>query len=188
MGSKHKDNCVVTLSGNVWITGNLTFGNGSTIRVADSLTLPSGWTKPVIMIDGSSGFVTGNNSKVISNSTGVGAEVISTWWNTNTSTNGNFNCGGITDLFDCTNVTGLALSTSQATTTINLSNNTDASGTVFRSLWSRAVVSNNGSLGAVAGQTVQLGNNAVINFTASVDGSGNETSIWVKRGYLRVFQ
>jgi hypothetical protein len=69
-----------------------------------------------------------------------------------------------------------------------LSNNTNASGTVFRTLWSKASVSNNGALGAVAGQTIQLGNNAVINFTASIGGSDNLTTTWVKRGYLRVFQ
>lgn len=182
------NNCTVTISGNVWITGNLTFGNNSRIIIANSLTLPTGWTRPTIMIDGSSGVVTGNNSQITPNSSGVGAEVITTWWNTNTATNGNFNCGGIADLLDCTAVTGIALSTSQNITTINISNNSNASGTIFRTLWSRAVISNNGALGAVAGQTIQLGNNAVINFTASIAGSDNLTTVWVKRGYLRVFQ
>jgi hypothetical protein len=103
------------------------------------------------------------------------------WWNTNTATNGNFNCGGIADLLDCTAVTGLALSTSQATTTITLSNNANASNSIFRTLWSRA-------LGAIAGQTIQLGNNAVINFTATISGSDNLITTWVKKGYLRIFQ
>lgn len=180
------NNCRVTINGNVWITGNLTFGNNSEIIIANSLTLPSGWTRPVIMIDGSSGMTTGNNSRITPNSSGLGTEVVTTWWNTNTLTNGGFNCGGISDLLDCTAVTGVALSSSQNTTTINLSNNANAANSVFRTLWSRAVVSNNGALGAIAGQTIQLGNNAVINFTASISGSDNLVTTWVKRGYFRV--
>ncbi len=177
------NNCVVTVLGNVWITGNLSFGNNSTIVIGTT-----GTNRPVIMIDGATGLVTGNNSRFNPNSSGTGAEVITTWWNTTTSTNGNFNCGGIADLLDCSAVTGLALSTSQSVTTINLSNNTNASNTIFRTLWSRVVISNNGALGAVAGQTIQLGNNAIINFTATIAGSDNLTKTWVKRGYLRVYR
>ena len=135
------NNCTITITGKVWITGNLTFGSNSTIQISNSL----GTNRPVIMIDGASGLVTGNNTRILSNNVSTGAEVVTMWWNTNTATNGNFNCGGIADLLDCTSVTGLALSTSQATTTINLSNNANASGTIFRTLWSRAIISNNGS-------------------------------------------
>ena len=176
--------CTVNILGNVWITGNVTYGNNARIVISNSL----GATRPVIMIDGPAGLNTGNNSLITPNILGTGAEVISVWWNTNTATNGNFTCGGIADRLDCTSVTGLALSTSQNVTTINLSNNANASNTVFRALWSRAVISNNGALGAVAGQTIQLGSNAVINFTASIPGSDNLTKTWVKKGYLRVFQ
>jgi hypothetical protein len=179
-----QNNCEVTINGNVWITGNLTFGNNAKIRIANTL----GLTIPVIMIDGSTGLDTGNNSQFIPNSSGTGAEVVSVWWNTNTSTNGGFDCGGIPDPLDCTNVTGLALSTSQSNTTIELSNNTNAENTVFRTLWSRAEISNNGALGAVAGQTILLKQNAVINFTASIPGSDNLTVTWVKKGYLKVFE
>lgn len=175
--------CTVNILGNVWITGNVSYGNNARIVISNSL----GTTRPIIMIDGPTGLNTGNNSLITPNNLGTGAEVISVWWNTNTATNGNFTCGGIADPFDCTNVTGLALSTSQNVTTINLSNNANASNTVFRTLWSRAVISNNGALGAVAGQTIQLGNNAIINFTASIAGSDNLTKTWVKKGYLRVF-
>ena len=178
------NNCTVTVSGKVWITGNVTFGSGSKIKVADSL----GSTRTVVMIDGSAGFTTGNNTQIVPNSIGTGLEVVTVWWNTNIATNGGFTCGGIADPYDCAAVTGLALSTSQTTVTINLSNNANASGTVFRTLWSKASISNNGALGAVAGQTIQLGSNAVINFTASIAGSSNLTTAWVKRGYLRVFQ
>lgn len=178
------NNCTVTLVGSVWITGNLSIGNNARIIVSNTL----GATRPVMMVDGSTGITFGNNAVVTPNSSGTGVEFISTWWNTNTATNGNFNCGGIADPLDCTNVTGLALSTSQTTTTLNFSNNSTASGSVLRTLWSRVSISNNGAIGAVQGQTIQLGNNAVINFTASIDGSDNLVTTWVKRGYLRVFQ
>ncbi len=178
------NNCTVTISGNVWITGTLFIGNNANMIISNTL----GATRPVVMIDGSTGLSFGNNGNVTPNSSGTGAEFITTWWNTNTATNGNFTCGGIADKLDCTTVTGLALSTSQATTTINFANNATASKSIMRTLWSRVIISNNGALGAVAGQTVQLGNNAVINFTATIPGSDNLVTAWVKRGYLRVFQ
>lgn len=176
--------CTVTLSGDVWIEGSLSFGNNSRIVISDIV----GAVRPNVMIDSQSGFVTGNNTQIIPNSVGTGAEFITMWWNTNTSTNGGFTCGGIPDPFDCTNVTGLALSTSQNVITIDLDNNTNAANSVFRTLWSRAEIANNGALGAVAGQTIELRQNAVINFSASIDGSDNLIVTWVKRGYLRVFQ
>lgn len=176
--------CTVIIEGDVWITGSLSFGNRSNIVVAEALNS----TRPVIMIDDEDGFVSGNNTTIQPNSFGSGIEIITTWWNTNTSTNGGFDCGGISDPLDCTNVTGLALSTSQNTTTIDLANGTNAESTVFRTLWSRAEISNNGALGAVAGQTIELRQNAVINFTAAIPGSDNLVTTWVKRGYLRVFQ
>lgn len=182
------NNCDVTINGNVWIDGDLTMGNNANIVVSDTLTLLPGWTRPVVMIDGEDGLATGNNNEIISNAANVGVEIVTVWWNTDTVTNGGFDCGGIADPYDCTSVTGLALSTSQSQTTIDLANNTDASGTVFRTLWSRAEVSNNGALGAVSGQTIELKQNAVINFTASISGSDNLRFTWVKRGYLRVFQ
>ena len=178
------NNCTITVSGNVWITGNLTFGNNAEFKVADSL----GATRPVFMIDGSTGVTFGNNSVVTPNSSSTGIEFVTMWWNTNTATNGNFNCGGIADLLDCTSVTGLALSTSQSTTTIDFSNNSTAAGSILRTLWSRVNIANNGAIGAVEGQTIQLGNNAIINFTSSIPGSSNLVIIWTKRGYMRVYQ
>jgi hypothetical protein len=178
------NNCTITILGNVWITGTLTFGNNAKFTVSNTL----GATRPVFMVDGSSGIVFGNNSVVTPNSSSTGIEFITMWWNTNTVTNGNFNCGGIADLLDCTNVTGLALSTSQSTTTINFSNNSSASGSILRTIWSLVNIANNGAIGAVQGQTIQLGNNAVINFTSSIPGSSNLVTVWTKRGYMRVYQ
>lgn len=139
------------------------------------------------MIDGSSGLVFGNNATIQANNVNTGLEAISFWWNTNTATNGNFTCGGISDPLDCTNVTGVALSSSQSVVTINLNNNGSAPNTVLRTMWSKISISNNAALGAVEGQTIELGNNAVINFSTSVPGSNNQITTWVKRGYMRVF-
>jgi hypothetical protein len=88
---------------------------------------------------------------------------------------------------DCTSVTGSDLFTSQGTQTINLANNGAAPASVLYAYWSKVTVSNNGAIGAVAGQTVVLSNNAVINFSSSVPGSDNRITTWVKRGYMRVY-
>lgn len=166
------NNCTVTVSGNTWLTGNLTFGNNAKIVVAASV----GTTRPTFMIDGSSGFVSGNNSQVLPNASGTGIYFI-TYWSSDTG------CSP-----DCNNVTGNFLKNSQDVVTINLNNNASAPNSILYARWSRVSVSNNGQLGAVAGQSISLGNNAVINFTASVPGSSNLTVTWVKRGYLRIFQ
>lgn len=166
------NNCTINISGDVWITGNLNTGNNSRLVIADSV----GSEQPVIMIDGSSGFSFGNNGRIIPNSSGTGAQVI-TYWSADSS------CSP-----DCSDVTGSALANSQNVQTINLSNNGSAQNSVFYARWSKVTVSNNGGLGAVAGQTVQLGNNAVISFTSSVPGSDNQITTWVKRGYMRVYQ
>jgi hypothetical protein len=88
---------------------------------------------------------------------------------------------------DCLDVTGPSLANSQNILTIDLGNNASVEGSVLYSRWSKVKVSNNGALGAVAGQTVELGNNAVISFTASVPGSANLITTWVKRGYMRTY-
>jgi hypothetical protein len=88
---------------------------------------------------------------------------------------------------DCSNVTGTSLFNSQNILTIDLNNNSSADNTILWSRWSKVRISNNGAIGAVTGQTVELGNNAVINFTASVPGSDNRVTTWVKRGYMRIY-
>lgn len=164
------NNCTVTVPGNVWVTGNLNTGPGGIIKVSDTL----GTTKPVIMIDGIGGFVFGNNGLLKQNSSNTGFDV-RTFYSTAA-------CSPT-----CANVTGTDLANSQNIVTIDLANNGNAPGTVFISEWTRVRVSNNGALGAIAGQSIELGNNAVINFSASVPGSNNLTATYVKRGYMRVF-
>jgi Tfp pilus assembly protein PilX len=164
------NNCNAKINGNVWITGSVSLGNGSKWTVQNSL----GLTSPDIVVDGSAGFVFGNNAQIIPNSSNTGAEILTFW-----------SAAGCSP--DCSAVTGTALATSQATETIDFSNNGTASYSILYAYWSLVNIANNGGLGAVAGQTVQMGNNAVINFTSSVPGSNNLVTTWVKRGYMRIY-
>jgi hypothetical protein len=164
------NNCTAKINGNVWITGSLTLGNNGTLAVQAGV----GTTTPYIIVDGSSGINFGNNGKVATNISGTGAEIVTFW-----------SAGACSP--DCSSVTGTDLSTSQNTTTITLSNNGAAPNSVLYAYWSKVSVTNNGNIGALAGQTIELGNNAVISFTASVPGSDNRITTWVKRGYMRVY-
>ncbi len=164
------NNCTVTVSGNVWITGRVSMGNGTKFVVANSL----GTTRPTMMIDGQNGIDFGNNNSIQQNSSSTGMYVLTYW------------CGG-TCSPDTNPVTGPTLSAVQSTQTINMGNNSSAPGSILYARWSKVRIQNNGSIGAIAGQTVELSNNAVINFTASVPGSSNLTKSWAKRGYLRVY-
>lgn len=165
------NNCVINLSGNVWMTGNLTYGNNARIVVPNS----AGATTPVIMVDGSTGITISNNGTVTVNNVGTGVYFIAYWSAAACSP-------------DCADVTGTDLANSQNQVRVNLANNGSAPGSILYARWSRSSISNNGAIGAVAGQSILLGNNAVINFTASVPGSNNQTTTWAKRGYMRVYQ
>jgi Tfp pilus assembly protein PilX len=166
------NNCTINITGNVWLTGKLTTGNQGTLKISDSL----GTTRPVFMIDGTAGFTLSNNGKITPNASGTGAEIRTFWSHASSG------CSP-----SCTTVTGTALYNSQSFTTITLGNNGNAANSVFIAQWSRVDVSNNGALGAVAGQSIELENNAVINFTSSVPNSNSLTQTWVKRGYMRVY-
>ncbi len=163
--------CTVTLSGNTWIDGNLTFGNNSRIVVANTL----GTNRPTVMIDGSSGINFGNNASILPNSSDTGVFFITYWSAAGCSPN-------------CTTVTGTELANSQTVRTIDLGSNGNAAGTVLYARWSKVSIANNGAIGAVAGQTVELGNFANITFTTSIPGSTTAYTTWVKRGYMRVYQ
>lgn len=164
------NNCTVKINGNAWITGSLTPGNNGKLAVQDTL----GATMPDVVVDGSGGITLSNNATVVPNNVGTGIEFLTFW-----------SSGACSP--DCSTVTGTDLYTSQGTQTINLANNGAAPASILYAYWSKVTVSNNGAIGAVAGQTVQLGNNAVINFTSSVPGSDNRITTWVKRGYMRVY-
>jgi hypothetical protein len=164
------NNCTIKVNGNAWITGSLTPGNNGKMEVQNSL----GSTMPDVVVDGSGGLTLSNNATVTPNSSGTGIEFLTFWSAASCSP-------------DCSSVTGSDLFTSQGTQTINLANNGAAPASVLYAYWSKVTVSNNGAIGAVAGQTVVLSNNAVINFSSSVPGSDNRITTWVKRGYMRLY-
>lgn len=164
------NNCTMIMQGDVWVTGKVDISNNATIRVADSL----GTTRPTFMVDGQNGFKLSNNGVVQKNASNTGIFVVTYYSRASCSP-------------DCGNVTGADLYDSQNDLTIDLGNNGSAQYSVFYSRWTKVRVSNNGALGAISGQTIELSNNAVISFTATVPGSSNLVKTWVKRGYLRVF-
>lgn len=165
-----KNKCDIKINGNVWITGSVTIQNNANFIVQAGV----GTTVPDIVVDGPSGFVVGNKGSITPNSQGTSVEVLTFW-----------SKGACSP--DCSTLTGTDLYNSQGVTTINLSNTGSAPGAILYAYWSEVQLSNNGSLGAVSGQTVQLGNNAVITFGTAVPGSNNQITTWVKRGYMRQY-
>lgn len=165
------NNCKITINGSLWVTGRISTGNNVEFIVPNG----QGTTKPNVIVDGSSGIVLGNNFKVTTNSAGTGIYFVTFYSRASCSP-------------DCPTVTGADLANSINDRTIDLSNNASANASILYARWSKVRVQNNGNLGAISGMTVELSNNAIINFTASVPGSDNLVTSWVKRGYLRVFQ
>lgn len=162
------NNCIVAVQGDVWITGNFNVSNSAQVRVADSL----GSTRPNIMVDGSSGANFSNSSRLVSNASNTGFQIIAYWSRAGCSP-------------DCTDVTGTDLYNSRNDVRINLSNSAEGAHTIFYARWTRVNVNNSGAIGALVGQTVQLSNSGTITFGTSVEGGG--TSYWVIDGYRRVF-
>lgn len=162
------NSCQVTVAGNVWITGNLSVSNSARLIMADSL----GDTMPGIMIDGSSGATFTNASRIQSNASGTGAQII-TYYST-------ASCSP-----DCVDVTGIDLNNSRAQTTISLSNSAEGAQSVFYARWTQLNLQNGGQIGAVVGQTINMSNSATITFGSQIPGSS--TTQWVVDGYRRVF-
>jgi hypothetical protein len=128
-----------------------------------------GTTRPVIMVDGSSGASFSNSSQITENASGTGVEVITFYANSGCSP-------------DCTTLTGTGLANSRAITTINLNNSSSAAHSIFYAYWTQVQVSNGGALGAIIGQTIRMSNTGTITFGAS---SGAEETTWVVKGYRR---
>lgn len=155
--------CNVTVNGDVWITGNLSVDTNSQLIVANSL----GSTRPNIMVDGSGGFTLSNNATLTPNSSNTGFEIY-TFWNST---------GNPDDT-----ITGTNLANSRSTTTINMQNNSNAASTILYAYWSQVSMGNNGQIGALIGQTINLSNNGTITFGSSVNTS---STTWVIHGYRR---
>lgn len=162
------NNCIVTVEGDVWITGNLNTSNSTQVKVSDAL----GTTRPNIMIDGSSGAIFSNSTRLVSNSSDTGFQII--------TYRSRASCSP-----DCASVTGTDLYNSRNDTTISLSNSAEGPNTIFYAKWTRVQVNNGGAIGALIGQTVQLANTGTITFGTSVP--GGSTTGWVIDNYRRTF-
>jgi hypothetical protein len=161
------NNCIVTVEGDVWITGTLTVSNSAQLVVSNSL----GTTRPNLMIDGS--VVNFNNSALLkSNTSSTGFQIITYRSSPSCSP-------------DCGTLTGQELYNSRNLTTINLNNSASGPNTIFYARWTRVTVNNSGAIGALVGQTVQLSNSSTITFGTSVP--GGSTTSWVIDRYRRTF-
>ena len=161
------NNCVVTVLGDVWITGELEIKNTAQMKVDNSL----GTTRPTIMVDDSDGAEFSNSTKLVSNSSGTGFQIISYYSRASCSPN-------------CANVTGIDLYNSRNDITIKLDNSAEGPNTVFYAKWTRVQIANSGQIGALVGQTVELKNSSTITFGTSI---GTGSTYWIIDGYRRSF-
>lgn len=159
------NSCQVTVMGNVWITGNLTLTQSAQLIVSNTLST----TQPIIMVDGPSGASFQNTATLVTNNVNTGFEIISFW-----------SAAGCSP--DCSSVTGTDLYNSRNVTTISIQNNGDAPQSIFYAYWSQVNVGNSGQIGALLGQTINLGNNGTLTFGSSV---GTDDTAWVVKSYRR---
>jgi hypothetical protein len=145
--------CTILVSGNAWITGNFTMTQSPIIVPAAGVTV-----QPTIMVDGSTGVSFNNQASVATNASSIGMEFITFY-----STAG---CSP-----DCTSVTGTDLYNSQNLQTINIGNQGDAPGSVLYARWTKVVVAQGGTIGAILGQTIDLGNSGNLSFVDTVSTS-----------------
>jgi len=157
--------CIVTVSGDVWVTGKLTMTNTSQLIVNNSL----GTVRPNIMVDGPTVKLS-NSSLLKSNINNTGFQVINYWSRAICSPN-------------CSDVTGVELFNSRNDVTIDLDNNASGPQTIFYSKWTRVNISNSGQIGALIGQTVALSNSGTITFGTA---TGVGSTFWIINGYRRV--
>lgn len=157
--------CDLTITGDVYITGNLTIGGAARIRIANSL----GATRPNIIVDGN--ITVGGSATLVPNSSGTGARFISFKSTAACSPN-------------CASVTGSDLKTSLGTTTVNVAGAGNFPGAIFQSYWGRLVMGGSGTAGSGIGQTVDLSGAGTITFGTSLS-SGE--SVWTIRSYQQDF-
>lgn len=157
--------CNLTITGDVYITGNLTVGGGSTIRIADSV----GTTIPKIVVDGTVNL--GSGGKILANSSGTSAQIISYRSTASCSPN-------------CANVTGTDLYNSRNQQNVTVDGGGSFPGLAVWAYWSKAKINGAGIVGAVTGQTIDMEGAGNVTFGTSL---GSGTTTWTIRSYQRVF-
>lgn len=158
--------CDLTITGDVYITGNFSVGGGATIRVADSL----GSTVPRIVVDGTVDL--GGGGKVLENASGTSAQVISYKSAASCSPS-------------CTNVTGTDLKKSQEQQNVTVDGGGTFAGLAVWAYWSKVKISGSGLVGSVTGQKIDMSGAGNITFGTTLS-SG--TTTWTIRSYQRTFE
>lgn len=158
--------CDLTITGDVYITGNFTLGGGAKIRIADSL----GTTIPRIVVDGTASL--GSGASVIANSSGTSAQVISYKSAAACSPN-------------CTNVTGTDLYNSRNQQNVTIDGGGSFPGLAVWAYWSKVKINGSGLVGAVTGQMIDMEGAGNITFGTNLS-SG--TTTWTIRSYQRTYE
>lgn len=158
--------CDLTITGDVYITGNFSVSGGATIRIADSL----GTTVPTIVVDGTVSL--GGGGKILANSSGTTVQIIS--FKSTAPCNPN-----------CTNVTGTDLYNSSKQQNVTVDGGGSYPGVGVWAYWSKAKISGSGLVGSVIGQTIDMEGAGNITFGTSLS-SG--TTTWTIRSYQRIFE
>jgi len=157
--------CDITINGDAYITGNLTIGGASTIRVSDDV----GTDRPVILVDGE--INVGGSAQMIANDEGTGIQFIS--FQANASCNPN-----------CTSLSGNDLRNSQNVQTVRVGGGVNLPGMIFHAYWGRVTIAGSGSIGAAAGQTVDMSGAGTVVFGTNL--SSGETT-WTITSYQQRF-
>lgn len=158
--------CELTITGDVYITGDLTIGGAAKIKVANSL----GTRRPVIIVDGT--INAAGSGQMIANNVGTGMHFI--------SFRSSASCSPA-----CTNLTGTDLKTSQNLQTVSIGGGGNLSGMIFQAYWGRITVAGSGTVGAAAGQTVDLSGAGTVTFGTKLS-SGAKT--WTITSYQQKFE
>jgi Tfp pilus assembly protein PilX len=157
--------CDITINGNAYITGDLSIGGASKIRVSNSV----GTNRPVVMVDGK---ITVNGSaQMIANDSGTGIQFI--------SFKSAASCGP-----NCTTITGTDLKNSQNLETVLVNGGVNLPGMIFQAYWGKATIGGSGSIGAAAGQTVDMSGAGTVTFGTELS-SGVRT--WTITSYQQAF-
>lgn len=159
----NSNSCNLTISGNVYIQGDLDLSKG-TVRVADGLT-----SKPVVVVDGS--IYTRNNLQILANDNNLGVRFISYKCRTDANTISN----------GCENISDLALYNSREETVIDARSSNGAIGSIFQAYWGKVNISASGTIASAVGEAVELSGNGSVVFGDTL--SSEVLSIWTIRSY-----
>ena len=157
------NSCKITVSGNVYIPGNLTANGAVQIIAANSV----GTTRPIVIVDGT--ITVGGSAAMVANASGTGIDYVSFKNSTGDPS---------------ATPTGTNLYNSQQQQNVTVGGAVNLPGMVFDAYWSKASIGGSGNLGAAAGQTVDLSGAGTVIFGTTL-ASGSKT--WAITSYQPLF-